>query len=156
MPRCQRLWNLACNSVKAGQSTRSSWLSKSQLNGPTLKELQQRIIARMIQSAEQSGISLKGKDRERFNAIEQELTQLSTDYSNHLLDATGAFQLDLIDASDAEGLPASLRRMTAAAWSRAEENKDKPASTADAGPWRITLDHPCFGPFMEHCRKRAP
>ena len=119
------------------------------------KGAQQRIIARMIQSAEQSGISLKGKDRERFNAIEQELTQLSTDYSNHLLDATGAFQLDLIDASDAEGLPASLRRMTAAAWSRADENKDKPASTADAGPWRITLDHPCFGPFMEHCRKRA-
>lgn len=116
---------------------------------------QQRIITRMIQSAELSGISLKGKDRERFNAIEQELTQLSTDYSNNLLDATKAFHLDLTDVSDAEGLPVSLRRMTAAAWSRAEENKDKPAATAEAGPWRITLDHPCFGPFMEHCRNRA-
>ncbi|MBC7966477.1 MAG: M3 family metallopeptidase [Fuerstia sp.] len=116
---------------------------------------QQRIITRMIQNAELSGISLKGKDRERFNAIEQELTQLSTDYSNNLLDATRAFHLDLTDAADAEGLPASLRRLTAAAWSRADENKDKPAATAEAGPWRITLDHPCFGPFMEHCRNRA-
>ena len=116
---------------------------------------QQRIITRMIQSAELSGISLQGTDRERFNAIEQELTQLSTDYSNNLLDATRAFHLDLTVASDAEGLPASLRRMTAAAWSRAEDNKDKPAATAESGPWRITLDHPCFGPFMEHCRNRA-
>ncbi len=116
---------------------------------------QQRIITRMIQSAELSGISLQGTDRERFNAIEQELTQLSTDYSNNLLDATRAFHLDLTVASDAEGLPASLRRMTAAASSRAEDNKDKPAATAESGPWRITLDHPCFGPFMEHCRNRA-
>ncbi len=116
---------------------------------------QQRIITRMIQSAELSGISLEGSDRERFNAIEQELTQLSTDYSNNLLDATKAFHLDLTDASDVVGLPVSLRRMTAAAWSRAEENKDKPAATAESGPWRITLDHPCFGPFMEHCRNRT-
>ncbi len=116
---------------------------------------QQRIITRMIQSAEQSGISLTGSDRERFNAIEQTLTQLSTDYSNNLLDATRAFHLDLTDATDVEGFPASLRRMTAAAWTRAEEHKEQPAATAESGPWRITLDHPCFGPFMEHCRNRA-
>lgn len=115
---------------------------------------QQRIITRMIQNAEQSGISLTGDDRERYNAVEQELTQLSTDFSNNLLDATRAWHLDLTDVADVEGFPASLRRLTAAAWTRAEENKDKPAATAEAGPWRITLDHPCFGPFMEHCRNR--
>lgn len=115
---------------------------------------QQRIITRMIQSAEQSGISLTGKDRDRFNEIEQELTQLSTDFSNNLLDATRAYHLDLTDVADVEGLPVSLRRLTAAAWTRAEENKEKPAATAEAGPWRITLDHPSFGPFMEHCRNR--
>lgn len=122
---------------------------------PELTGAQQRIITRMIQSAEQSGISLSGSDRERFNAIEQALTQLSTDYSNNLLDATRAFHLDLTDAADVEGFPASLRRMTAAAWTRAEEHKEQPAATAESGPWRITLDHPCFGPFMEHCRNRA-
>jgi len=120
----------------------------------SLGEAQRRIITRMIQSAELSGISLQGSDRERFNAIEQELTQLSTDYSNNLLDATRAFHLDLTDAADVDGFPGSLRRMTAAAWTRAEENKDKTAATAESGPWRITLDHPCFGPFMEHCRNR--
>ena len=115
---------------------------------------QQRIIKRMIQNAELSGIGLQSPDRERFNAIEQELSQLSTDFSHHLLDATRAYHLDLTDPADAEGFPASLRRMTAASWTRAEENKDKPPATAESGPWRITLDAPCFGPFMEHCRSR--
>jgi oligopeptidase A len=115
---------------------------------------QQRILTRMIQSAEQSGISLKDEERSRFNEIEQELSQLGTDYSNNLLDATKAFFMDITDPKDVEGFPATLRRLTASSWSRADENKDKPAATPDVGPWRITLDHPCFGPFMEHCRNR--
>ena len=115
---------------------------------------QQRIVARMIQSAEQSGISLVGKDRDRFNEIEQELSQLGTDYSNNLLDATKAFSLDITDSGDADGFPSSLRRIAAASWTRADENSGKTPATPEAGPWRITLDHPCFGPFMEHCRNR--
>jgi len=122
---------------------------------PSFSSAQQRIITRMIQSAEQSGISLVGKDRERYNEIEQELSQLGTDYSNNLLDATKAYFRDITDPTDADGFPASLRRITAASWSRADENKDKPAATPELGPWRITLDHPSFGPFMEHCRNRS-
>jgi oligopeptidase A len=54
---------------------------RDSLQWTSFQEAQRRIITRMIQSAELSGISLKGSARERFNAIEQELTQLSTDYS---------------------------------------------------------------------------
>ncbi len=53
-----------------------------------LSEAQRRIIERSIQSAELSGIGLKGEQRDRFNAIEQRLSQLSNDFSNHVLDAT--------------------------------------------------------------------
>jgi oligopeptidase A len=121
----------------------------------TLSHAQQRIITRMIQSAEQSGISLAGKDRDRFNEIEQQLSQLGTDYSNNLLDATKAFFHDITQPEDADGFPASLRRIASASWSRADDNKDKTPATPESGPWRITLDQPCFGPFMEHCRNRA-
>ncbi|MEI7702533.1 MAG: M3 family metallopeptidase, partial [Planctomycetia bacterium] len=114
----------------------------------------QRIIARMIQNAEQSGISLSGKDRERFNEIEQELSQLSNDFSNHLLDATKAWFLDITNVTEILGLPESLLRLAAASWSRAEGHRDLPPATSEGGPWRITLDQPCFGPFMEHCRNR--
>lgn len=113
-----------------------------------------RILQRLIQSAEQSGIALSGADRDAFNRIEQKLAQLGADFSNHLLDATKAWYLDLTEPSQVEGLPESLRRIAAAAWSQAEENSEQEA-TAAAGPWRITLDYPCFGPFMEHCPDRA-
>lgn len=114
----------------------------------------QRIITRMIQSAELSGIALQGAQRERFNAIEQELSQLGSDFSNNLLNATKRWSLDLHDPDAVAGLPETLLRLAAAAWSAAPEHKDRPPATAAAGPWRITLDHPSFGPFMEHCRSR--
>lgn len=116
---------------------------------------QQRIITQSIRSAEQSGIALEGRQRERFNEIEQELSQLATDFSNNVLDSTKAFHLDITSHEDAAGLPGSFRRMAAAAWSQAEENKASQAATADDGPWRIQLDAPSFGPFMEHCRNRG-
>ncbi|MCA9051290.1 MAG: M3 family metallopeptidase, partial [Planctomycetaceae bacterium] len=119
-----------------------------------LSSAQQRILRNSILSAEQSGIALEGADRDRFNEIARRLSQLSTDFSNHVLDATKAWHMDVTDAADADGLPESLRRMAAAAWSAAVENSDAAPATADNGPWRIKLEAPSFGPFMEHCRNR--
>ncbi len=119
-----------------------------------LTPTRRRILSRLIRNAEQSGISLQGNDRELFNETEQRLAQLGTDFSNHLLDATKAWFLDLTDPAAVVGLPESLRRLAAAAWMQAEENTGAEADP-DGGPWRITLDYPCFGPFMEHCQDRA-
>ena len=63
------------------------------------------------------------------------------------------FQLDITNPADAEGLPVSFRRLAAASWNEAHAETDERAN-ADTGPWRITLDVPSFGPFMEHCRNR--
>lgn len=49
----------------------------------------------------------QGAAKERFNEIQQELSQLSTAFSNNLLDATKAFKKLLRDRADVEGLPAS-------------------------------------------------
>ncbi|MGH7202161.1 MAG: M3 family metallopeptidase, partial [Planctomycetaceae bacterium] len=78
-----------------------------------LDEPQQRIIEQKLLNVELSGIGLQGEQRERFNAIERELSQLSTDFSNHVLDATKAWSLIVTDAADAEGLPESFRRLAA-------------------------------------------
>jgi oligopeptidase A len=120
----------------------------------TISEAQRRIIRRSIQSAEQSGIGLEGIQRERFNEIEQRLSHLATQFSNHVLDATKTCWLDLTDPESVSGLPLSLRRRMAAAWSNAEENREKPSTSPESGPWRVTLDQPTFGPFMEHCADR--
>jgi len=120
-----------------------------------MSSAQQRIVAQSILSAEQAGIALEGQSRQRFNEIAQRLSQLASDFSNNVLDATKAWHLDITDPADAEGLPGSFRKMAAAAWSSAEENKDAEAATPENGPWRVKLDAPSFGPFMEHCRNRS-
>ena len=117
----------------------------------SLSLAQQRIITDRIKGAELSGIALTGEKRERFNAIEQELSQLSTEFSNHVLDATKAYSLDIVDPIDAEGWPQTLRNLAAKAWN----STHKEAATPADGPWRITLEPPLFSPFMEHCRNRG-
>jgi len=120
----------------------------------SLSECRQRILTRSIRSAELSGIALEGEALTKFNENQQRLSQLATDFSNHVLDSTKAFHLDVQDSADAVGLPESFRRMAAAAWQQAEEHSGAEASP-ESGPWRVTLDAPSFGPFMEHCRNRS-
>lgn len=120
---------------------------------PDLSSAQRRIMTLSILSAEQAGIALEGDARERFNQIAQTLSQLGSDFSNNVLDATRDWFLDITDKADAEGLPLSLRKLASAAWNNAEANQAAVVpATAEDGPWRIKLDAPSFGPFMEHCR----
>ena len=118
-----------------------------------LDDAQKRIVSKKILSAELSGIGLDGEQRERFNAIANEMSQLTTDFSNHVLDATKAFELVLTDAAEVEGLPDTLRQLTAQSWNQANAAAEKEATPED-GPWRVTLDIPCYSPFMEHSKRR--
>ena len=115
-----------------------------------LEEAQQRIVETAIRSAELSGVGLTGAERDRFNAIQLELATLSTQFSNHVLDATNAFSLTLSDPEQIAGLPPSL--LSLAAQSAREAGTAQ--ATPETGPWRITLDYPSFGPFMQHSQHR--
>jgi oligopeptidase A len=140
-------------SMRLGQSQRIYQGLKTLRTNPewdTLDTAQHRIVDALIRDAELAGVGLQGEPRERFNAIQQELAELSTQFSNHVLDATKAFHLTLTEAGEVEGLPASLRQMAAQAAREAGARE----ATAETGPWRITLDHPSFSPFMEHSRRR--
>jgi len=73
---------------------------------------------------------LEGEKRDRFNAIEPELAELSTKFSNHVLDATKAFSLTLTNKDEIDGLPPSLTSCSGSPRCR-EEN-----ATAEDGPGR--------------------
>ncbi|HSG72703.1 MAG TPA: M3 family metallopeptidase, partial [Planctomycetaceae bacterium] len=117
-----------------------------------LNPAQQRVLEAALRDIELSGIGLKGDERKRFNEIAQELSQLSTDFSNNVLDATKAFELILTDKSDVEGFPDSLLSLSSQAYNQSKP-ENEPESTPENGPWKITLDYPSYGPFMEHCRR---
>jgi len=126
----------------------------------SLGEAERRIIDAAIQSAEQAGIGLQGRQKARFAEIEQALAEASTNFSNNLLDATKAFSLVLTDKDDTKGLPPSLlaaaaqsARLAAQADAASSDSSSDQAgreATPENGPWRITLDGPVFVPFMEH------
>jgi oligopeptidase A len=116
-------------------------------------EAQRRIIEQKIRAAKNAGVGLSGEARERFNAIAKELSQLQTDFSNHVLDATKAFEFIITESGETEGWPETLKQLAAQSWNGA--NKEHPKATPDNGPWRITLDLPCYIPFMEHHRTGA-
>lgn len=115
-----------------------------------LEPAQQRIVEASIRNAELSGIGLSGEKRERFNGIELEFGELSTKFSNHVLDATKAFTMKLTSKEEVEGLPPSLTSLAAqAARAAGEEN-----ATPEHGPWLITLDYPSYVPFMQYSTRR--
>ncbi len=143
--------------LRIAQSEPAYKALKALKNGPEWNKLdggQKRIVDRKLLSCELSGIGLTGEKRQRFNDIEQALSQAGTEFSNHVLDANKAWSLLIDKPADTEGWPETLRRMTASAF-----NRSKPEGTAEAtpdvGPWRVTLELPIFNPFMQHCRNRS-
>jgi len=102
---------------------------------------QKRVVSAAIRDAELAGVGLAGEKKERFEKLELELAELSTKFTNNVLDATKAFSLVLTTSDEVEGLPPTLLAATA----QGEQGK---------GPWKITLDAPVFIPFMEHSLRR--
>lgn len=111
-------------------------------------DAQKRAIELRIKGAERSGISLEGEKRDKFNEIATKLSKLSTDFSNNVLDSTKAFELIVTNAADMEGCPDSLKNLAAQSYNSEKKTEE---ATAENGPWRITLDYPSYGPFMQHC-----
>ncbi len=149
---------VVASSLRLGQSRPFYEGFQQMRTGPTwaaLSPAQQRIVAASLEDAELAGVSLEGAAKERFLAIETELAQVGTDFSNHVLDATKAYALVLRTPEEAEGLPPSLRAAAAqSARGQATEDPTLAGASADRGPWRITLEPPLYVPFMEHSRRR--
>ena len=143
-------------SLRVSQSESIYRASKALREGAawsSLSEAQRRIVDQKILDAELSGIGLSGEARERFNAIVQELSQLSTDFSNHVLDATKEFSIVVSEPAEVEGLPPSLLRLASQSYNGTLAEGAQPG-TEEAGPWRFTLEFPSYGPFMQHSRRR--
>jgi oligopeptidase A len=116
----------------------------------SLEPAQQRIVESSIKDFELSGVGLEGEVRERFNQIQLELAELSTKFSNNVLDATKAFKLKLTDKKDVEGLPPSALGLMAQT-AKTEGNEE---ATAENGPWVVTLDFPSYLPYLKYATNR--
>lgn len=84
------------------------------------------------------------QEKKRFNEIAEELTSLSTKFSNHVLDGTKSFSKLLTTPEEIDGLPSSALALMA----QQAKAKGNDAATAEAGPWLVTLDIPSYLPVQ--------
>lgn len=79
----------------------------------TLNASQQKIIVDALEDFERSGVALSDEDKATFKALTLKLSELTTQFANHVLDATNAWQLHLTDAQRLQGLPESTLALLA-------------------------------------------
>src|SRR5574343_361260 len=109
----------------------------------TLSPARQRILQNEIRDFRLSGAELADSEKPRFQALQERLSQLAAKFSENLLDATNAFQLDVIDEAELDGLPADVKAAAKAA-----------ADKAGVPGWRFTLHAPSYLPVMQYARRR--
>jgi len=107
-----------------------------------LPEGRRRVVEAALRDARDAGVALEGAAKARFCEIAERLSALSTRFSDNVLDATGAFALDLAGEEDFAGLPPAVRALC-------EE-----AGRAAGVPGRATLEAAVFGPFMQYSGRR--
>ena len=80
-----------------------------------LSPAQNRILTSELMSMDHRGVGLEGDEQNAFNAASERLAQLSTQFGNHVLDATQQWTLRLTEPRDVDGLPERAREALAAA-----------------------------------------
>mmetsp|Transcript_14133 Transcript_14133/g.43681 ORF Transcript_14133/g.43681 Transcript_14133/m.43681 type:complete len:716 (-) Transcript_14133:69-2216(-) len=120
--------------------------------GDSLSPTRKRVVDANLRSMRLGGVALEGAAKDEYNKNQVRLSELSTAFSNNVLDATKAFELVVTDAADVEGLPPSAKG--AAAEKAASADKCEKAD-ADNGPWLLGLDAPSYIPAMQHLKSSA-
>ncbi|HET8986795.1 MAG TPA: M3 family metallopeptidase [Trueperaceae bacterium] len=108
-----------------------------------LTPIKRRNLTKVVDEFRRGGADLPDADRRHAEQLRVELAQLSTKFSENVLDSTNAYSLVLTDAADLAGLPEGVRRRAKA---------DAAARGVDG--WRFTLQAPSYLPFMKYSERR--
>lgn len=109
-----------------------------------LSEAQQKVISNAVRDFKLSGVALPEDKKKRFAEIKSRLSDLSSNFSNNVMDATLGWQKHIEDESLLAGLPESA----VAAAAQLAKSKDKSG-------WLFTLDIPSYLPVMMYADDRT-
>jgi oligopeptidase A len=105
----------------------------------SLPSTEKRFLKKTLDDFRRHGAELSAEDKAKLQAIEIELTKLTTEFSQNVLDETNAFELLITDESKLAGLPQS-------AIQAAREN----AIGKGVEGWRFTLHAPSMIPVLTY------
>ena len=109
----------------------------------SLNQAQQKLIENSLRDFRLSGVALPDNKKERFKAIQSELSTLSNSFEQNLLDATDHWMLHIVDEDDMSGLPGNAKAL-------AREQ----AIQKELEGWVFTLQAPSYIPFIMFADKR--
>lgn len=108
-----------------------------------LTKAQKKTITNALRDFELSGIGLPEAQQKRYGEIVAKLSELSSNYSNNVLDATMGWTKLITNIEELAGLPESaLAAAKAQAMAKGLEG------------WLVTLDMPSYIPVMMYCDNR--
>jgi oligopeptidase A len=113
----------------------------------TLSVEQKKIVDNEVRDFRLSGAELPEDQKPRFQAIMEELSQLSAKFSENVLDATNDFAEIVTDESVLAGLPDDAKQA-------AKTAAEKAGLSGENSGWRFSLQAPSYGPIMQYADNR--
>ncbi len=102
-----------------------------------LSQAQQKEIENILRDFRLSGIALPEEQQQRYAEIQTRLSELSSGFSNNLLDATAGWTRLVADIDELKGLPQSVL-----------DAAQQAAQSKELDGWLFTLDFPSYLPVM--------
>jgi len=110
----------------------------------TLALAQKKIVENELRDFRLGGAELPLEKKVRFKEISERLSQITSRFSDNLLDATNAFAHFVTDPAETAGIPEDV--LTTA----------RAAAQADGKPgWKFTLHAPSYLPVMQYADRRG-
>ena len=116
-------------------------------DGPEYQKLdaaQRKVIDNTLRNFKLAGIGLPEDKKQRFKAIMQELSTLSSRFQDNVMDATQAWTKSIRNESELAGLPDSAKAMARQA-----------AQQKDLDGWLLTLEFPSYFAVITYADDRA-
>lgn len=108
-----------------------------------LNSAQQKVINDTLRDFRLAGVALDDDKKARYGEIKKQLSELSSKYSDNVLDATMAWTKLVTDESQLSGLPES-----------ALAGAKQLATAREQDGWLLNLDFPSYFPVMTYCDNR--
>jgi oligopeptidase A len=109
-----------------------------------LTDAQRRIVENELRDFRLGGAELSADDKARFMAIRERLSQLSSRFSDNLLDATNAFGHFVTDPAELTGIPEDVL-----------EAASEAAKADGREGWKFTLHAPSYVPVLQYADNRG-
>lgn len=112
--------------------------------GKGLSGSRRRFLDRLLEKFTREGAGLDDVEKNRLSEIDARLSEATNAFSQHVVDARGAFELYVEDETELEGVPDGVK---------SQARRSAEAQGRDG--WRLTLDAPCLIGVLSHGKNRS-